>query len=129
MDIQKQLSIFLEDRPGTLANLSENLFEKEININAMTVSDTVDHAVVRLLVDKPDEAIHRLEEEGYLLVENDVLVEKLENKPGALAELARKFADQDINIDYAYCTAMPSQQQGLIVLRVRDPEEEIKKLQ
>lgn len=129
MDVRKQLSIFLESRPGTLATLSELLSENDVNILALTVSDTVDHAVVRMIVDKPDEAIHRLEDEGYLLVDNQVAMVELENKPGALAELARTLANHDINIDYAYCTAIPAQQQGLIVLRVRDPEEALKHIE
>ncbi len=121
--IRKQLSIFLANRPGTLAEVCEQLEEESINILAMTVSDTVDHAVVRLLVDKPGEAIHRLEEKGLLVVENDVLAIRLENKPGALAEIARSLADNDINIEYAYCTGTPAQTEGLMVLRTSRPEE------
>jgi len=121
--IRKQLSIFLANRPGTLAEVCEQLEEESINILAMTVSDTVDHAVVRLLVDKPGEAIHRLEEKGLLVVENDVLAIRLENKPGALAKIARSLADNDINIEYAYCTGTPAQSEGLMVLRTSRPEE------
>ncbi len=122
VNIRKQLSIFLANRPGTLASVCESLREKEVNILAMTVSDTVDHAVVRMIVDKPGPAVHQLEGQGLLVVENDVLVVRLENKPGALAELAGQLAEHEVNIEYAYCTGMPSQQKGLMVFRTADPE-------
>ena len=129
MRIRKQISIFLVNRPGTLADVCEELQEKNINILALTVSDTVDHAVVRLLVDKPGEAVHRLEEKGLLVVENDVIAVDLENAPGSLADVARLLADNEINIEYAYCTATPAQQQGLIVVRTAQPHEALELLQ
>ena len=60
LDVRKQISIFLANRPGTLADVTSSLDNQNINILAMTVSDTVDHAVVRLLVDKPGEAVQSL---------------------------------------------------------------------
>lgn len=129
VSVRKQISIFLANRPGTLANVCESLQEKDINILAMTVSDTVDHAVVRMLVDKPGPAVHQLEEQGLLVVENDVLVVDLENKPGALAELSGQLAEHDINIEYAYCTGMPAQQKGLMVIRTENPRESLELLE
>ncbi|MFP4687079.1 MAG: ACT domain-containing protein [bacterium] len=123
LNIRKQISIFLANRPGTLADVCEDLDEENINIMAMTVSDTVDHAVVRMLVDKPGEAIHLLEKKGLLVVENNILAVDLENKPGALADVARQLADNDINIEYAYCTGTPAQKQGLMIVRTARPEE------
>lgn len=127
-DIRKQISIFLENKPGTLADVTSGLQKESINILAMTVSDTVDHAVVRMLVDKPGEAIHRLEEQNLLVVENDVLTVDLENKPGALAELASQLAEHDINIEYAYCTASPAQQKGMMIIRLSNPQEALELL-
>ena len=82
MEVTKQIAIFLDNKPGTLAELCAVLADHEINILAMTVSDTVDHAVVRMVVDKPQEAIHRLGDAGMLVVERDVLVVEIDNKPG-----------------------------------------------
>jgi len=127
-DIRKQISIFLENKPGTLADVTSGLQKESINILAMTVSDTVDHAVVRMLVDKPGEAIHRLEDQNLLVVENDVLTVDLENKPGALAELAGQLAEHDINIEYAYCTASPAQQKGMMIIRLANPQEALELL-
>ncbi len=123
MGVRKQISIFLENKPGTLAEVTKSLQEENINILAMTVSDTIDHAVVRMMVDKPGEAIHRLEDQNLLVVENDVIVVELENKPGALANMADRLAGHNINIEYAYCTASPAQQKGMMIIRVDDPQE------
>lgn len=129
IDVRKQISIFLENKPGTLADVTESLQEESINILAMTVSDTIDHAVVRMMVDKPGEAIHRLEEQNLLVVENDVIVVDLENEPGALANMADRLADHGINIEYAYCTASPAQQKGMMIIRVDNPQEALELLE
>lgn len=122
MHVDKQLSAFLENRPGTLASMCEMLAEEDINLLALTVSDTVDHAVVRMVVDKPDEALHILGQSGILVVSNDVLIIEVANYPGALAEMAQRLARNHINIEYAYCTTSEGQAEGVIVLRTHDPE-------
>lgn len=129
IDVRKQISIFLENKPGTLADVTESLQDEKINILAMTVSDTIDHAVVRMMVDKPGEAIHRLEEQNLLVVENDVIVVDLENEPGALANMADRLAEHNINIEYAYCTASPAQQKGMMIIRVDNPQEALELLE
>ncbi len=103
--IEKQLSLFLVNKPGVLADVCQTLGEHKINIRGMSVSDTVDHAVVRLIVDDPIKAIHILGEHGVLVVETDVLALEVDDQPGALAKVARKFARGKINIEYAYGTA------------------------
>lgn len=122
MRVDKQLAVFLENKPGNLARMCEALAQKEINLLALSVSDTVDHAVVRIVVDKPAEALHVLGSAGMLVVESDVLVVEVPNRAGALAEVARRLADSDVNIEYAYCTAAEGQPSGTLVLRTRDPE-------
>lgn len=129
MDVRKQISIFLENKPGTLADVTKSLQDESINILAMTVSDTIDHAVVRMMVDKPGEAIHRLEDQNLLVVENDVIVVDLENEPGALANMAARLAEHNINIEYAYCTASPAQKKGMMIIRVDNPQEAFELLQ
>jgi len=122
MHVHKQLAIFLENRPGALAAMCETLAEADINLLALTVSDTVDHAVVRIVTDKPDEAMHLLGEAGMLVVESDVLVVEVSNEPGTLARVARKLAEHSINIEYAYCTTTPEAEGGALILRIRDPQ-------
>lgn len=116
--IETQLSIFLENKPGVLAEVCRMLGQHGINIRGISVSDTVDHAVVRLIVDKPREAIHILGEHGAMVVETDVLAIRLVDQPGTLGELAAKFAEAEINIEYAYGTSDGSE--STVFIRVSD---------
>ena len=93
MQITKQLAIFLDNRPGTLARVADAMTEAKINIYAVATSDTVDHTVVRLIVSDYRKALHVFEERGTLVVEDDVLMIEGDNKPGSLARLAHKLAD------------------------------------
>jgi hypothetical protein len=121
MRIGKQLSIFLENKPGALAEVCEALADDNVNILALAVSDTVDHAVVRLVVDDPRKALHIMGQAGLLVVENEVLIAEVPNRPGTLAAVAGAMAEADLNIEYAYCTAGDDQADGVLVLRTRRP--------
>lgn len=128
MQIAQQLSIFLANKPGTLAEVCEVLSEDGINIFGMTISDTTDHAVVRMVVSNPEKALYLLEERGVLVVENSVLLTENVNKPGAFGEIARKLAKGKINIEYAYLATSPGSKKGLAVLRVSDTKKAMKLL-
>jgi len=118
MQITKQLALFLENRPGTLARVLDALAADKINIYAISTSDTVDHIVVRMVVSDPARAMFVFEAHGTLVVEDDVLMIPGDNKPGSLAKLAHKLADAKINIEYAYCATPPDAKRGLVILRV-----------
>lgn len=115
--ITTQLSVFLANKPGTLANVCETLAAEGVNIFALTISDTVDHAVVRLICSDPRKALEIFEERGTLVVDQQVLTIEEKNRPGSLAQVARKFAKHGVNIEYAYCASGPSAKTGLVVLR------------
>jgi len=116
--IARQLSVFLENKPGVLAAVCKALGEHDVNIRGVSVSDTVDHAVVRLIVSDAHKAVHVLGEHGALVVETDVLVVKLSDHPGALAEVAAKFARGKINIEYAYGSSDDTE--ATVFMRVSD---------
>ena len=126
--VEKQLSIFLENRPGLLAKVCGTLSEAGINILALSIHDTVDHAIVRLLADRPVKALLILEQLGLYILESDVIVLDLENRPGTLGEVARKLARADINIEYAYCSASPHQQGGCLILKAEETDRAIELL-
>jgi len=122
MHIAKQLSIFLENRPGLLAHACNILGENSVSIMAMSIHDMVDLAVVRLIVDNSTKAILLLEQEEFYVIELDVIVIRIPNVPGTIASIARKLALTDINIDYAYFTASEEQQSGAFVIRTKENE-------
>lgn len=122
MRIHKQLSVFLENRPGALSKLCGTLAEAGINILALSVNDTVDHAVIRLIVDNNIKALMLIEQQGLYLNEQDVVVVEVGNHPGVLSEVSQRLARADINIDYAYCAATEHQREGCLVLKTDDVE-------
>jgi hypothetical protein len=128
MQITKQLALFLENRPGTLARVGDALGEAKINIYAISISDTVDHSVVRMVVSDPARALAIFEEHGTLVVEDDVLMITGDNNPGSLGRLAHKLAAARINIEYAYCATAPAAKQGLMILRVSNARKAMKLL-
>ena len=118
--IVQQLAVFLENKPGALAAVCDALAEAQINIFGLTVSDTTDHAVVRMVVSNTDKAINVFENHGALVVESDVLMIQNDNKPGSLSRIAHALSAKKINIDYGYLASMPSAKKGLLILRVTD---------
>ena len=120
MQIAKQLAIFLDNRPGTLARVVDALAEAKINIYAISTSDTVDHSVIRMIVSDWRKALLLFEEHGTLVVETEVLLIEGSNKPGSLAAIAHKLAAGKVNIEYAYCATPPEAKKGLLILRVSD---------
>ena len=122
MEIATQLALFLENTPGTLASVCDELAKASINILALTISDTVDHSVVRMIVSDTDKALAIFEEHGTLVVENEVLLFEIDNKPGMLSKIAHVLAGAEVNIEYAYLATGQESQRGLMVLRVSDAE-------
>lgn len=104
MQTRVQISIFLENRPGALQRVAETLGEQGINVLGFSVSDAIDHAVVRMVVDDATRAAHLLGEAGVLVLEHEVIELKLANEPGRLARVAGKLHQAGININYAYGT-------------------------
>ena len=128
MQITKQLALFLENRPGTLARVCDALSAAKINIYAISMSDTIDHTVLRMVVSDPSKALYVFEEHGTLVVEDDVLMITGDNKPGSLAQIAHKLASAKVNIEYAYCATAPEAKKGLLILRASDAKKAMKVL-
>src|SRR3989338_3035400 len=122
MPIEKQLSVFMENKPGRLSHICTTLADNDINIHAMSVHDTVDHAIVRLIVNNPTKALVILEEEGVYTITQDVVVLEIENKPGIISQIAKKLFRADINIEYAYFTATKNQEFCCLVIKTKDAE-------
>lgn len=112
-----QLALFLANRPGALGEVCDVLAKEKVNIHALTTSDTVDHVVIRLIVDKPKAALRALEIHGTLVIENEVILLEGMNRPGSLSQIAKALSAAGVNIEYAYCATPPSSKKGLLVLR------------
>jgi hypothetical protein len=84
--------VFLANKPGMLADVCDELAKAKINIFALTISDTADHSVVRMVVSDHEKALQIFEERGVLTVESKVLMIENQNRPGALAKISKKLA-------------------------------------
>jgi len=102
MNIQKQLTVFLENQPGMMARICEVMKEIHVNILAFNIFGTVDHGVLRMIVDTPQKALHALGDRGILVIETNVLEIPAENKPGKLDEISRALAKAKLNVEYGY---------------------------
>jgi hypothetical protein len=122
LETMTQLAVFLENRPGALARVCEALAKAGINIHALTVSDTVDHAVVRMIVSDPTKALMLLGERGVLAFENDVLCIDASNERGVLGKIAEALSRAEVNIEYAYLATGENSPKGMIVLRPSNVE-------
>jgi hypothetical protein len=122
LETTTQLAVFLENRPGTLTRVCEALAQAGVNIYALTVSDTVDHAVVRMIVSDPTKALMLLGERGVLAFEHDVLCIDAANERGVLGKIADALARAEVNIEYAYFASGAGYPKGMIVLRPSDVE-------
>jgi hypothetical protein len=117
MEIATQLALFLANKPGTLAAVCDALAAENINIFGLTISDAVDHAVVRMVVSDHTKALSIFEERGTLVVENEVLMLEHDNRPGTLSQIAKRLAEENVNIDYAYLATAPTAEKGLLIFR------------
>ena len=125
--IEKQIALYMDNRPGMLARTCEALAQAKINIRALSILDTVDHAVVRMVVDRTKEAEGVLSKLHAMIQCRDVIVMDVPNQIGALAAIPEKLAEAGINLEYAYCTST-SHSDGSIVLRTNDLEATINAL-
>ncbi|MFA5252464.1 MAG: ACT domain-containing protein [Phycisphaerae bacterium] len=129
MDIAIQFSIFMVNKPGVLAQVLGEFAQAKINIVAMTMMDSVEHGVMRVIFEMPEKARAVLSKLNMPCNETDVLCVELDNRPGALASVAEKLAKDHINIAYAYCTAGAKGGRTTGVLKVADVKKAMRLLE
>ncbi len=120
MYVAKQFSVFMVNKPGVLAQALGEFAKAKINIVAMTMMDSAEHGVMRVVFAAPKRAKEILSKLNMPHSETDVLCVNLENRSGAFAAVAEKLAKNHINIAYAYCTAGAKGGRTTGVLKVAD---------
>jgi len=123
----KQLNIFVENKPGRLKSITEILYKGNINILAFTIQDRGDFGVVKLLVDKPDQAYLALADKGYACALNEILLISIKDKPGNLNKLTSILLEHNINVADTHGFVMEPNKQGICCLEVKD-QPKIKKI-
>ncbi len=120
----EQISVFLENRPGVIAEVCNALIDQDINIAALSVLDTFDIATMRLVVDRPDAAKEALRTAGAAYVAVPVLGVTMPNVPGALGLFGERIANVGVNIEYMYASSIPDTTNVFAIVRVRDVDME-----
>lgn len=115
-----QISVFIENRPGTLGAVIDTLREHGINMRALSLSEGIDIGYLRIAVDDLSRARTCLEAAGHLVLDKPVLFLEVANRPGGLASAIDRLAAAGINIEYAYSANSPGQDTSLIVVKVPD---------
>jgi hypothetical protein len=118
--IIKQISVFLENKPGTLAKVLAVLGEHNINLRALSVADTADFGILRLVVNEPDKAEQALKGASLAVKTTPVLAMKISDKPGGLLAEVNKLTAANINIEYIYAFAASAADEARVVLKVDD---------
>ncbi len=116
----KQISVFLENKAGRLADVTKVLGENGIDISALSIADTTHFGILRLIVNKPAEAEAVLKGHGYTVSLSDVLAIAIEDTPGALAEALDILTDENIGIEYIYAFVGKTYSKALVILKVEN---------
>lgn len=121
----KQLSIFVENKPGRLAEITDILAQEEIDIRAVCVSDTREFGILRLIVNDPAAAAEKLQNHGCTCSLSDVLVLRIDDVPGGLAYPMHILAEIGISVEYMYAFVSKSTDAAYVIFRVQDNEHAI----
>lgn len=124
----KQISIFLENKSGRLAQVTEVLGKNDINIRALSIADTTDFGILRLIVNEPDKAHRVLKEAGFTVGSTDVIAVEVTDKPGGLAQVLQLLDRAGINIEYLYAFVQKASNAALVVFRVEQLDEAVRVL-
>ncbi|QEN09393.1 ACT domain-containing protein [Oceanispirochaeta crateris] len=116
----KQISVFLENKNGRLAEVTRILAEKNISLRAMTIADTADFGILRIIVEQPDKCLELLKENNFTARVTEVIGVRLDDKPGALHDVMQVFEDNAVNIEYLYSTLMLMDDKVVIMFKVDD---------
>ena len=116
----KQISVILENTKGRLAEVTGLLGKNGINLRALSVADTADFGIVRMVMDDPGKARSVLEKGGFTVKETEVIGVEVEDRPGGLARAFELFAAQGVNIEYVYTSLENSKSKAVVIFKVEN---------
>ena len=116
----KQLTVFVENKQGTLVDITDTLASHHVNLRALSIADTQDFGLLRLIVNDNDTAVAALKDKGYVLKETEVIGVKIGDQPGKLSKALSVLADAGINVEYLYAFMARTEKHAYVVLRPTD---------
>ncbi len=120
MNSVEQISVFLENKSGRLAEVTQILAEAGINLVALSIAETSDFGILRFICDQPAQAAEALQAGGFSVGRTEVLAVQVSHRPGGLAEAVEVIAPLDANIEYLYAFAGHSGREAVVVMRLEN---------
>jgi hypothetical protein len=124
----KQISIFLENKSGRLAQVAKVMGENGINIRALSIADTTDFGILRLIVNDPEQVYRVLKKAGFTVSVTDVIAVEVTDEPGGLAAVLQLLESFNINIEYLYAFVKKASNAALVVFRVEQIDQAVEVL-
>lgn len=125
----KQISIFIENRAGRLAEVTGILGKANVNIRALSLADTSNFGILRLIVNDVNKAISVLKESGFTVGETDVIAVEVPDVPGGLAQVLEHLRAESINVEYMYAFVEKTTDNAILIFKIEDLDRAIKVLQ
>ena len=126
--VGKQISVYLENRPGTLSGVIDLLRAEGINMLALSLAEGLEVGYLRIIVDDHVRGVKALRKHGQFVLEKDVILLEVSNEPGGMASAIDRWAKAGVNVEYAYSATVPGADVSLIVARVNDIASAMKSL-
>jgi len=114
----KQISVFLENSPGRMAQVTSKLADNDVNIRALSVADTSDFGILRMIVNNPDKAYEKLKEAGFAVSITEVLAVRMPDIPGALYQFLEVLRSEEVNLEYMYAFCGVASGSAINVIRI-----------
>ena len=121
----EQISVFLENKPGALSEVTQILGESGVNIRALSLADTKDFGILRLIVNDNEKARQTLDQKGFTVRKTDVVAVEVPDRPGGLAAIIKILAEAKINVEYLYAFVQQSGQNAIIIFRFDETDRAI----
>lgn len=118
----KQISVFLENKKGSLLDVTKTLGDLKIDLIALSIADTTDFGIMRCIVNSPEEALKALQDNGFTASTTEVMAVEVPDEPGGLASVLQLMYDNDINVEYLYSFVRTKNDNALILFRVENTD-------
>ena len=125
----RQISVFLENRPGALLEMTETLYTNSIDMRAFSLAETSDFGIARIIVDDVEKTAAILREAGYILSITPVIAVEVPNEPGGLRRTLRTLSEVNVNVEYMYAFVGSNPAVAMMVFRVADIEKAVTALE
>ena len=126
--VVKQISIFVENKEGRIKKAIDTLAKQNINIRALSIADTTKYGILRLIVSDNEKAIEALENDNFIVKENEVIILAVPDKPNGLNSTLAVFDEKGINLEYLYAFVSSKTDEAIVVMSLENMEKAIEAL-